>query len=852
MHAEYSETLDQAASQTASAVPADTQPAYRPESPFLPEPEYDREQDHEAMDSREATANYREAIETPFITEYELDGVETESAESALHREIMEELYDDEFNEALEDLVNSVRGVYEDRFQSELEQGSAQAEQQLWMYLQPLQGELETALDRLVEGLAQIDNESLTEAQLDHYLESFEYETSFEQPEFENFFKKIWKKAKKLAKKGLKTLKKLSPAHIVLGKLRKLVRPLLMRVLKFALNKVPARYRPLARRLARRFLKGAMREVDESEFDDELIGFEDLIEASELEAIDAEAATLPSSIVATEFDALLAGYLIEGEDFDEDPCVARYLNQEQFEDENTVDVLNEARDRFIREITTVESEAEAVVQIERFVPAILMGLKLGIKLIGRRRVVNLLAKLVAKLIRRFVGRGAAVPLSRALVDAGLGLVRLEAAEDLDYASGEIIAETIQEMVDEFVTSAPQEAFEDEELMEVYVQEAFDHAVARNFPPQLIRRGLRQAPDSKGTWVVLPRGRRRKHYKKFTEVFDVKLTAPMAKQVESFGGHSLYEFLKDQLGVPVDKQDVSARVHVYEGIRDTSLSDISHLEKSVDGLGSRARSAWMKIHPLTPRAAAVLIPKHVGLATPTSPRFLADRTRTGVGQRFYYLEVPGARILRAPVAPPEKVGARRPAAPGPARASEVNLTIDFRSREIRLYDFLSEAKATDIAQTVRAGKSRVALVRAVRATLRSALQAALSGAPGRHLRIRREVPAEEGMMAGLAPVLRFVGRTVSDRITSFVIKELLEAMRKDGNAFAQQLVQAADAPADGVTVMFTIARVGEVFDVFSTNTLKRVRALAKLRSEGIAGAMKVEVRPGFHRDQVEKP
>jgi hypothetical protein len=61
------------------------------------------------------------------------------------------------------------------------------------------------------------------------------------------------------------------------------------------------------------------------------------------------------------------------------------------------------------------------------------------------------------------------------------------------------------------------------------------------------------------------------------------------------------------------------------------------------------------------------------------------------------------------------------------------------------------------------------------------------------------------------------------------------------------VKSADAQADGVTVIFTLTRISEVFDVFSTNTLKRVRALALLRSGGISGSMKIDVKAGFHRD-----
>ncbi|MDH3337082.1 MAG: hypothetical protein OEM76_04575 [Gammaproteobacteria bacterium] len=822
--------------------------AYRPESPFLPEPEYDMEStvDATVVGYKQEAGGYQDTVETPFVTEYQLEGQALESAESVLHREIMEELYDEEFEDAIADLINEIRGRHEERYQGELSLNSEAVEQEMWQSLAPLDQQITGAIDQLIDGLVGIDNELLTEAQLESYLENFEYETDFEEPEFEAFFKKIWKKVKKVAKKGLKVLKKLSPIHIILGKLKKLVRPLLKRVLKFALNKVPARFRPLAKRLARRFFKGALGEIDESELDDEVMSLEGPVEQSDLEAADVESAAPSPAMIAAEFDALIAGYLIDGESFDREPAVVQYVNEEYFEGEQAEDQLAEARERFIQEISKAETEEEAVAAVEHFIPAILMGLKLGIKIIGRKRVVNFLAKLVAKLIRRFVGRRAAVPLARALVDAGLSMISLEAPEDAEYAAGEVIADSLVDTIDEFVTSTPEEAFEDDELMEVYVQDAFDHAVARNFPPRLLRRRLRQTSASRGMWMTFPRGRRKKRYKKFTEVFNVSISAPMAKSIRTFGGKNLYGFLKDQLGLPIDRSPVKAKLHLYQGLRGTSLSDISHLEKRVDGLGSRRRAAWMKIHPLTRHAAAVLIPSNVGLGRNVHGRFLEKRTRTAVGQRFYYLEVPGARIVRAPTASPEKVGSRKPQQPTPAKASEVNITLDFRAKEIRIYDFLSEAKSSEIAQGIRKGQSRVAIVRTISSTISAALRSILSKTPGKHLKIRREAPAEEEMIAGLAPVLRFVGRVVSQKVTQFVVKKLLEELKKTGKAFGASFVKAADDKSDGVTVIFTLSSIGEVFDVLSRNTLRRVKALAALRSTGVSGEMKIEIKPGFHK------
>ncbi|MDH5618833.1 MAG: hypothetical protein OEZ11_09335 [Gammaproteobacteria bacterium] len=819
---------------------------FRPESPFLPEPEYSRDVALPSERDRPVAAAVREAIESPFVSEYVLETADAdfESPEEAYLREVMEELYDEEFNEAVEDLVNHLRGVHEDRFRGELDHDPVAAEQELAHYLEPLNREIESAIDSLIEGLVQIDNDALTEEQLDAFLESADYEANLEEPEFQFFFKKIWRKAKKLAKKGLKVIKKLSPVHIILGKLKKLVRPLLMRVLKFALNKIPARFRPIAKRLARRFLKGTLGEVAEEDFDGEYIDYEDSLEQADQDAIDPKVALPPPSIVATEFDTLLAGYVIEGPDYDHDPSVVQYMNQDDMEERSSGDMLDRAKDQFIRGIASAESEEQAIAEVERFIPAILMGLKLGIKVIGRRRVVNFLAKLVAKLISRFVGRQAAVPLSRALVDAGLSLVSLETPEDMQYATGEVLAETIEDTITDIVTEVPEEAFDDEEMLELYAQEAFDRAVAKNFPPQMLRRRLRRVPHAKATWIVMPRGRRAKKYKKYSQTFPVKLSAPMARRIRTFGGQTLYGYLMNQLGLPVDKQSIKGRLHLYEGMRGASLSDISHLERKVDGLGSRERAAWMKIHPLTPQAAALLIPQHVGLAQNVSERFLVNRLRTAIGQRFYYLEIPGARMLRAPAGAAQR-GTHGNAAASPARANELNVTFDFRSQEIRIYDFISEAKATRLVREIRKGAARATFVRHVRMRLSRKLRRLLTGPPDRHIRFAKDASSAKST-ASIAPALRFAGKTVSRAITNLVTKSLLGSMRKDNGAILRQFAKAAEAREDGVTVQITISRASEVFAIFQPLAAKRIRALSKLRQSGIDGALSVKVQPGFHK------
>ena len=144
-----------------------------------------------------------------------------------------------------------------------------------------------------------------------------------------------------------------------------------------------------------------------------------------------------------------------------------------------------------------------------------------IGIIGRKRVVNFLVKAVAKLIRRFVGRRAARPLSRALVDAGLKLVNLETPDEAEDAASDMLVATVEEIVERLVAEAPGDAFDDEALLDVYTQEAFEASAAANFLPSLLRPEMREASVKTGAWVLRPVGRGKKAYKNLSATLSLR-------------------------------------------------------------------------------------------------------------------------------------------------------------------------------------------------------------------------------------------------------------------------------------------------------------------------------------------
>ncbi len=727
--------------------------------------------------AREATAAYE--TESPFLPEYGTSAAEADARTEAF-ADLLGELYDQEFEEAVVDLVHEASALAEERFAFEAGDPAAErieAERGIRDYLEPLALECEAMVDRMAQGVGAADLTTMSESELDEFLDRFAPGTTSLPPTLEqfggSFFRKIKKGvqgAVKLAKKGVALAKKLSPVHLLLERLKMVVRPLLERVLKFAINKLPVALRPVASQLAKRFL-GVAAEA----------------EAGELEEA-GEAAAEDPGVIARELDTRIAGYTLAGEDFDRQ-AAAEDFGAEQEVGEDAWRELQYERSRFAQDVTELEEGEDPAPVVERFVPAVLAALRLGIKIVGRPRVVNFMAGLLAKLIGKYVGKAQAVPLSRALVDTGLKLVSLETPDQPELESGYALASTLEDTVSRVAQAAPEAAWESEALLEAYVREAFQAAASAHFPDGMIRPELHEAAQSSGAWVLLPGGTRRKHYKKYTRVLEVTVSPQMAAALKSFGGTSVQAILRDKLSLPADRP-VAARVHLYEAVAGSTLPDIAMHEKSVRGLGSSRREAWSLIHPLTPDAAGTLL-KEPGLGRAVDPKFLADRNQITVGQRFYFLEIPGSRPRL--VAGPR--GGRRS-----ARVTQTNITLDFPKGELRVFLFYAEADAQSLSASLRARTPAGAILTALKARLDARLQDMLSGVPTRRVRVVHEaVPTEQFRSPVIGAGLKLVGRPLGRVVLRWVLEVLTRELEQRGEQFVGQFTRAAAAEADGVTV-----------------------------------------------------
>jgi len=297
--------------------------------------------------------------------------------------------------------------------------------------------------------------------------------------------------------------------------------------------------------------------------------------------------------------------------------------------------------------------------------------------------------------------------------------------------------------------------------------------------------LHEAPVH-ATWVAMPRRGPRKYYKKYTHVFDVEITPQIADSITTFGGAKLSAFLKDQLGVT---PPVRARVHLYQAIAGTTLRRIANLERNVPGLGRRPHAA-RQLHPLTVRAAATLF-QHPKLGRDIAGVFRSARHTVAVGQRLYYLEIAGAHPVSVP---PGSVGAG-----AVRRTSDVNVALDFRKDEFRVFVYLSETDTQEIAAKIRSRDLTAVLVLAKR-VYESGVRVALGGDIKRHVKILSETPPQEQLFGF---DLKQLAAGVKERVIKEVVNWVGQALAEYLKTGAGEFVAAADNPADGVTMVVHI-------------------------------------------------
>jgi hypothetical protein len=756
----------------------------------------------------------RETIQSPFSRTYETTPASpglTPAGEEFMS--LLGELNDSEFNEHLYGLAAEIEDTWRGKITNETALGPnfiPYATQQARDYINPLTREAESMIDRVSQhfsggNMADISNETI---------ESLFAELTFDHSRFTpvqeqflggifNKVKSVVKKGVDLAKKGISIVGKILPINMILNKLKGLIKPLLDKVLKFAIGKLPKALQPHAQTLAKKFLnlETAVSEETEpgnQEAEGHLHGIQ-----SEL---DTYIAQLVFSEGETTADTLVGDY---ESSFDNMERLTSY----ETGGESGVPSLNEAREQFIQELKNLQPGDSPAPAIERFLPAALIALqpiiKMAITVIGRPKIINFLAGLLAKLVSKYVPANVAQPLAASIIDVGMTAIGFETFDgqktDVGY---EAIANTIEETIQGMET-LNEATLSDNEDLTMQMLESFEKAAANNFPPQYIRPELRTSKQG-GVWVMMPRGGSGFSYKKFTRVFDVTIDSQTAAAVTTFRGLPLANFLRDKLGIDPSKP-IQAKVHLYKALKNTKLSKIGKYEK-LPTLNPTQPYAWVQFHPLTSKAASMLL-KEPALGKDLDSRYTQTRTRIKAGQNFYFLEINGAR-LRIPHIDRSSHAHSTGTAPAntkPSQSSDIQGVINFIKSEIRLNYYFSEEDAKTVVEKLNKNDFLGAAI-TIKNQVRNVLNDILLKNVATKVKIIHEQFPElylenyndrEDQFAPLAAIGAAAGKEILSKIIEKLVEKLVDqaytAVVNYFKARAAEFKEAYAKPQDGVTI-----------------------------------------------------
>jgi len=757
---------------------------------------------------------------SPFLALY--DSAETGMADPQAEDYVtfLNELYDDEFNVALSNLVDEAAALHEAHFARESEAASDpdgyQAERLLNQHFAPLVTEAETIFRSLAAEVERRGPDTLSleeaEAIIDGYRPSVDVSPSFE--EFLSTLKKAASKGFNLIKKGARLAGKVGLGSF-LNRLPELVKPVIKRVIERALNRLPPHLQPTARSLRDKipFLK----EWDEGE-------------SAAFEA----AATYDVAEIQNEFNQQIANLLFAQSEVEQELEVARALSGSGSAGAarlHPVAELERARERFVEGIENLREGEDPTPQVDNFIPAILPALKLASKFVGGRKALEgRLAKLIAGFIGPLLDAQKKAALSSAIAKVGLDLIGLEAApEDESRAAATAVATTVEETVRR-VAALPDYVLDNQDLFEAGALEAFEQAAAANLPPMLSEETYRRRPDLRepGFWR-----QRRRYKKRVGPRVTVRLSPHRAAALETFEGDSVGEVLEEQFGI-APGEEVEALVHLYEAVPGTRLSDVARGEDYI--ARAEGEQGQDVLHPLTREAAALLLGEpEMGrdASAAAEGETGGDPYAPAVGQRFYYLEIPGKRPLTVPTAD-GRVRVRR--------RTHTRFVFNFRQNTITVRLFLSEVRAQEIAVKLRQHAHVGMVATRLRRIIERGVHRAFGGNRGRCLKLIHEAtvpgrPADalKRLPSAILPVLK-------SRLTEWIVPALADHLRQRSEEFKK----AAEDTADGVTVRITLENppgLPQLRDALKARAI----SLASLKLPEGTPTVKIAIVPGYQNE-----
>jgi hypothetical protein len=269
--------------------------------------------------------------------------------------------------------------------------------------------------------------------------------------------------------------------------------------------------------------------------------------------------------------------------------------------------------------------------------------------------------------------------------------------------------------------------------------------------------------------------------------------------------------------------------LYELLPGSFASDVAAHESETIGLGAGDEATVSQLHPLTEEAASTLLGK------PALGRALvgnADRRNLAPGQRLFHLAIPGAR----PLAVLGPKGRRRV-----RRLARVSVVLDAPQDQIRVSLYLSEVKAQRLAVRLRQQLHAGSLGVHFHKFMNRRLGAILAGKLPRRLRV---VHAAAGGGQPVSPGLTALPLPLRQAVTNKLLEWLTLAYAEFVKTQSAQFLKAAEDPADGVTLRFTIDHPPGLAELSQAVTGKPPAAttLGALLNAS-APSVRVEVRPG---------
>lgn len=656
------------------------------------------------------------------LSPFSASRLEAGGDDGELFEDLLAELEDESFDDAVEALVDEAAAMHLTApWDGEADGRDAQLE----AWSARLLDEARRVLDHLEETFAGRTPESVAEDEIE--LAAAQARTDTMSPAAEQFlgglvskvksgFAKVKSAAAAVARTGLGVLGSITGLGQLTGILKKLVGPLVKRVLNAARNRLPASLQGPATALAAKLgirVPETGREVAE-DFDRQY----------------AQALTVTDEAAAEE---LLAAADDAGRAAGEDPVAG----------------LDAARARLAAELAEATPGEAPVAPVEQFVPAVTAAMPLvrtAVRLIGRDRVKRLLAEPLAAFIAPFVGHQAARSLAPPIADTGMKLLRLE-HEEAAVLGAEALVSTLEETVRQ-VLSLPAESLADDVRVAAEVQEAFAEAAARYLPPRVLRADLGEdeAEPEAGGWIMMPRGPRpRYRYRAYTHPYRVLLSRPTARAIVVSGEETLEERLLDD-GVAAWPAEVE--VQLFEAMTGTRRG---HLAAADEEDGTLSPDEFGE---LTPQVAGALLQR---------PALGAHGSRAA-GARAGVVAAPGQRLFRV-VVPGRPGHARR------VRRLAVRVDLSGPAPRLRMHLRIGERMAHSLAAQLDR-RAHTQVVAAVRRLLGPPVRDWLARRLGRSraLNAPRPMPPErrralaealaEGMITALAKELPAAGPTLA--------------------------------------------------------------------------------------------